>query len=138
MSEYVDSVVIVDGAIERAVADQFMQPMRATEVKAVIMLALTEDVPDNISGAGLPIRNGLLVDVYCVVRPDGKSRYTTSRERLYDISDALMYSVFDCPNRETDFSARVAVANFISRRRAVTDGELLAHLVRFNFKPRVP
>jgi len=134
---YVDDIVIFDGSVEQAVSDHFEQPSKS-RLKGVIMLTLSEDVPDSLSGAGLPIRNGLMVDILVLVRSDGKSRYTKDRERLYGLSDALMYTTFDCPNRRQEYTDRVAANNFQFRRRAAAGGDLMAHLVRFIFKPRVP
>lgn len=138
LSAYLDDVVIFDGSLEDAVRAHMAQPTKAG-LKTYLFMALSDDLPENVSGAGLPIRNSLAVDLYVIVRSDGRTKYTKDRERLYDVSDALMFSVFDCPNRTTDYTARVAANIFGFRRRgAPADPSLMAHQVRFIFKPRVP
>jgi hypothetical protein len=138
VSNYADDVIVFDGSLEQAIRDHFGQTTKSA-LKTVVFLALSEDIPDSISGAGLPIRNGLATDIYVIVRSDGRARYTKDRQRLYDVSDALIYTVFDCANRTEDYTSRVAANNFVLRRRGnPTDDSIMAHLIRFIFKPRVP
>lgn len=137
LSQYTDDVVIFDGSLEQAVEDHFGQATKS-RLKTVVFLGLTDDLQDAISGAGIPIRNALMVDLVAVVRTDGKSRYTKDRERLYGLSDALVYTVFDCPNWTAGYTARVHANKFVLRRRAASDGDLMAHLVRFTFHPARP
>lgn len=138
LSSYVDDVVIFDGTLEDAVRSHLSQPTKAS-LKTFLFMALSDDTAENVSGAGLPIRTSHAVDFYVIVRSDGRTKYTKDRERLYDVSDALMYSVFDCPNRTTDYTARVAANIFGFRRRgAPADSSLMAHQVRFIFKARTP
>lgn len=134
---YLDDVILFDGSLEQAINDHFSQPTKAG-LKTILFIALSEDVADTLSGSGTPIRLGHLVDFFVVVRTDGKSRYTKDRERLYGVSDALMFTVFDCPNRAPEYIERVAAHRFQFRRRAAADGDLMAHLVRFQFNARTP
>ncbi len=138
LSNYVDDVIIFDGTLQQAVEDNFSQATQG-RLNTIIFIGLSDDISELLSGAGLPVRGSLIVDIYALVRSTGRSRYTKDRERLYDVSDALIYTVFDHNNATTDYRARVGAQTYEGRRRgASSDPSLMAHQIRFNFRPRVP
>lgn len=129
----VDDVIVFDGSLARAIEDHFGQTTRVG-LKRVVFIGLSDDVPNAISGAGLPNRLAYIVDIYAIVRSDGRARYTTDLDRLYRISDRLVFETFDVGHEDTEFRAVIASNTFRYRRRSTQDiGGLMANVVRYEF-----
>jgi hypothetical protein len=128
----VDSVVIFDGELWQAIEQ------RANESgigDVTIFIGMPQTTPERLDGCGLPLREDVEVDIYVIVRASGRSRYTASRELLWDITDQMVHSVFTCTERSTDFKSVIMGWAFNRRIRMDANPDYLAHKVEFTAKP---
>jgi hypothetical protein len=128
-----DSVVIFDGDLPVAVEQHFNT---SGVGKSMVFIGAPTSAPDRLNGCGLPLRQDHLIDIYVVVRADGRTRYTSDRERLFDLSDAIVFDVFECANRTTDFTETVHGVEYVRSTRIEQVGAaLLARRHEFNMTP---
>lgn len=131
--DFVDDVIIFDGPLSVAIDEHFASARRGGRF---IFLTLSDATPDAVSGYGLPVREGLLVDIYTVFRVEGRGRYEKIREDFWDLSDKIVHDAFLLSNRTADTKATVAGSQFVSRTRQQTGGDVMSHLIRFVITPQ--
>jgi hypothetical protein len=138
VADAANAVIRFDGNIVDAIDDHFQQATDAG-LKAAVFVGFADEFPETLGGTGQTIRPGFLVDAVCVVRSDGRSRYTSDLDRLYDLSDIVAYDAFEFANTNDDYRAHIAAAKSIWRRRLpALDPYVMAHVVRFDVIPRTP
>lgn len=131
----IDACVIFDGTLQNAIDRHFAGRLGSNAIK-VVFIGLSDAASDTQGGSGLPIREGLLVDVYALVRSGANAKYESDRQALWDISDAITHDIFDISNRSKDFKDCIASTVYQGRRRQETTPDVMAHLVRFVMHPQ--
>lgn len=132
LSAYVDSFIIFDGALSVAIEQHFMTGQAGN---TVVFIGMPGSSSPRLNGCGLPIHEDIQCDIYVVVNGKGKSRYTSDRERLWDISDRIVHNVFECAARAQDFKDAVTGVRFVARTRADTNELAMAHRIEFLLNP---
>lgn len=129
LSGEIDDVVIFDGDLDAAI-EQHLNTAGLGD--ATIFVGMPETGAERLDGCGLPLRETLSVDIYVIVRAKGRSGYRANRERLWDLSDRLVHSVFTCNNRQSDFTDIIYGWRF-SRRVRMTPAtpDYFAHRIEF-------
>lgn len=135
LKDEIDACVIFDGTLQDALDRHFGGRLGANATK-VVFIALSDAASDTQGGSGLPIREGLLVDAYVIVRSGATSKYDQDRKALFDISDSMTHDVFENSNRHAGFRACVASTVYQGRRRQATSSDIMAHLIRFVMHPQ--
>jgi hypothetical protein len=131
----IDACVIFDGTLQNAIDRHFGGRLPSNSSK-VVFIGFSDAASDTQGGSGLPIREGLLVDVYVIVRSGANAKYEVDRQALWDISDVLVHDAFEFTNRHADLKACVASTVYQGRRRQETTSDVMAHLVRFVMHPQ--
>lgn len=135
VSESVDQIVLFDGTLQQAINDHF-GPGTKPGIKSIIFVAQTDISPESMAGSGLALRDGILIDIYPVIRSSGRSRYEGDREALNDLSDLIWHEAFHHTNTRDEFKSRIGSMQSQARVRQATGDGVLAHLVRFLCIPK--
>jgi hypothetical protein len=128
-----DSVVIFDGNLSDAIVSHF--GTRNAGSRAVF-IGLADGSNESNSGYGVPVREGLLVDIYVVVRVLGSSKLESDREAFWDISDRIVFDLFEFSDRSSDAKIAFGATNYLNRVRQGGPSDYMAHLIRFNVIPQ--
>ena len=80
----------------------------------------------------------MAIDIYAVVRSQGKSPYEKDVYALMDISDAVVFTAFEPSNRSSQFVDTISTMTDIVRTRqnVAESSGVLAHQIRFTCIPR--
>ncbi len=131
----IDDCVIFDGTLQNAI-DRHFGGRLASGSSKVVFIGFSDASSDTQGGSGLPIREGILVDIYAIVRSGTNAKYNIDRKALLDIADAITHDAFDIDNRTSDFKDCVASTVYQGRRRQETSPDVMSHLVRFVVHPQ--
>lgn len=132
VGDRVDDIIIFDGPLSVALAEHFAAAKGGSRF---LFLTLADAITDASSGYGLPVREGLLVDIYGAFRVVGRGRYEETRGDLWDLSDIIVHEAFLFDRRTPDMKSSVMGTQFVTRARALADGDVIAQLMRFNITP---
>lgn len=135
VSDDIDSVIVFGGSLEDAVESHFGQSVKHT-VKAAVFFGFSDDNSSTLSGSGQPLRQEMQLDFYVIIRARGRGKYAADHDRLLDISDKMMFDVFNPENFTATMRARCPVMRFGGRRRIATGSLLMAHMLRFTATPK--
>jgi len=131
----VDEVRLFDGLLSEAIA---FHMAKAKTSKVFIFVGLPGDEPESQSGDGMRLRSDMAIDMYVVIRTQGKSRYSNDLYLLMDVSDAVVFTAFEHSNRNSQFTALIgAMKNPTRTRQNVGESSsVLSHQVRFTCVPQ--
>jgi len=135
LDDIIDEVFIFDGLLQDAIV---WHMNTAKNAKTFLFVGMPGDEPEERAGTGLRLRSRISIDIYVVVRTSGKSRYEADLYRLFDASDAVVFTAFEHSNLNSDFVDHIASMESPVRTRedtAEADG-VLSHSVRFDCIPR--
>lgn len=127
-----DDIVIFDGPLSRAIEEHFASVSGGSRFA---FITLADGAADAISGYGLPVREGLLVDIYLVFRIQGRGGYDQTRQDMWDAADTIIHDAFRIDKRSAESKKVLAGTQFVARVRQLPGGDMLSQLIRFIITP---
>ena len=134
LDDLVDEVRIFDGLLEDAISFHIA---RAKTAKVFLFVGMPGDEPESTAGDGMRLRSAMAIDIYVVIRSQGKSRYDEDVYLLMDVSDAVVFTAFEHSNRSSQFVELISTMTDIVRTRqnAAETSTVLAHQISFTCIP---
>ena len=123
-------VVLFDSSLNQAIADHLGDGVNAG-MKSVIMVSFNDVIPENSAGDALSLRDGILLDMYVLVRSSGRTRYNDDRMLLNDLCDHLWRSAFHYTNTRDEYKDHVGAMRAVTVRRQDSGDGILARLIQF-------